>query len=522
MEQGMADANFTTQKGNNAVGQYPKFLQDTDERRKKFREGLPNDETRRMFDNRTMAIMGRSVRSASSHMGVEQKNAYITSLDADVKSWEREVSNHPFDEELMGRARDGLRDSIRKKNDALGNERNVAEVEIAEGMESLLAKKLVAASSERPFETWDAFQELKGQLKGTTRDQVEHTLLDNMRSSGSRGAADRVTTDLRTGKPDDKYTIDQRVEDAMKDLPPQVKDDPQMRKNIRDRIEGSFRDIAQQRQITRYQNTNMMYRILSGDESGGALPKDEDAFKAHPQGKLIWDSEDDIGKQKIRDAIRLANTRALQVDPILSDMNRRTWLGTAAANPAEFFEKMQDPTVLYGKMNREDRNFIRGLYEKMLKSPQANPNVTKAMTWLKDANGNTLVELGVDHLKRGQNDEDYYNFRGGILLTLEEWSAAHKGQMPTREQFDKEIAPNILKWKPQSWTNWLTFGAVGEPGEEPFWKDAKVPEDWDRNRRHEIALDKGIDPDSIPKEQIAKDYLQHLYRESIKPKAKPK
>src|SRR5262245_33720590 len=128
----------------------------------------------------------------------------------------------------------------------------------------------------------------------------------------------------------------------------------------------------------------------------------------------------------------------------------------ARTNPAEFMETMLDLTVLFKQLNPQDRTFIQNIYKKMVGNPQVDPNVTKAEHWLKDAAGNTLVELGVDRLQRGRNDEDYYNFRGGILTALEEWQGANPGKKIDRETFMKDVAPNILKWKPQTWTNWLT------------------------------------------------------------------
>jgi hypothetical protein len=211
----------------------------------------------------------------------------------------------------------------------------------------------------------------------------------------------------------------------------------------------------------------------------------------------------------------------MRVDPTTSENNRRAWLGMAITNPGEFYEKLSaDPTILFKQMNQNDRTFIRNLYEKMLKNPQADPRVTTAEGWLRDAFGNILTELGVDRLQRGKNDTDYYSFRAGILTALEEWMAkpSSQGKMPTRDQFTKEIAPDILKQKPQSWTNWLTFGLAGEEGQEPFWKNTAVPEEWEKQRRREIMIDRGIPEEDIPRTEIQRDYVHYLFKQSVMPK----
>ena len=513
-EQGLADGNFTALKGNNAVGQYSKYLDDSKERRNRIRESLANDAQKRGFDLRSMAAQGRSFREASRHMGTEQKNAYINSLGADVEAWRRQVQNSPFDDELYESAQRGLKAAIEKKNQALGNDPKVAQVEIVENMEKLLADRLTKAADEQPFATWKNFQELKGQLSQPVRDSVEHSIKEKMRNSGALGAADKEMQDYMSGKPDETRSIKDRVDAAMAGLPDELKDDPKMRKNIQNEVETKIRDFNFERQQRKYNSLNTTLRILSGDESGGEIPKDWRAFIANPKGKEVWDGEDDIGREKIKEAIWQANIRAMRVDPITSDTNRRTWLGLALTDPSQFFEKMQDPTALFRIMNKEDRNYIRGLYERMLKDPGTNANVTKVEQWLKDAHGGTLVELGVDRLQKGKNDEDYYNFRGGILTALEEWMPKNQGKMPTREQFEKEIAPNILRWKPSSWYPW-------QWEEPPFWRGATpVPEDWEKERRGQIAGDRGIHPDDVPKEQIQRDYMHFLFRSSIEKREK--
>lgn len=518
-EQGLADANFLATKGNNAVGQYSKYLDDTTERRKRIRATLANDAQRRQFDNRSMAAEGRSIREASRHMGIEQKNSYINSLGADVEAWRRQVQNAPFDDELFDRAKEGLRESIRKKNDALGNDRKVAEIEIAENTEKLLADRLVKAADEQPFTTWKNFQEQKDQLSLPIRDAVEHSIKDKMRNSGAMGAANKEMQDYMSGKPDEKRTVKERVDAAVAGLPEELRDDPKMRKNIQREVEEKIRDYTFERQQRRYNGVNTVLSVLSGDESNGEVPKDLKTALANPKFKEVYDGEDEVGREKLKEMVWQANIKAMRVDAMTSDKNRRVWLGMASTNPAEFVEKMSaDPTILYKQMNQADRNFIRNLYEKMSKTPEINPLVTRAERWLRDAHGMTLQELGVDRLQKGKNDEDYYSFRAGILTALEEWQAAHNGKMPNYQEFEKDLAPIILKYKPSEWA-WGLPPWTEE--EQPFWKGVKVPEDWEKEHRRDIMIERGISEEDIPKEQIQRDYSHFLFRSAIEKRKPP-
>src|SRR5215510_8073151 len=146
LEQGMADSNFAQTKGNNAAGQLEKHLNDTKERREKFRNSLANDAQKRAFDNQSMGVMGRSVRSAAGHAGTEQKNAYLRSLDADVANQIRQVDKNPWDEDARKEAQENLEKAITKKHQAMGDDPEVAKVAIAEQIEKLWAAQLTAQS----------------------------------------------------------------------------------------------------------------------------------------------------------------------------------------------------------------------------------------------------------------------------------------------------------------------------------------------------------------------------------------
>jgi hypothetical protein len=515
IQQGMLDANFVTLKGNNASEQLAKHLQDTQDLRKKFRDGLTNDAQRRQFDTRTMAAMGRSMTRASLHAGVETKNAYINSLNSDVLTWNRQVQNSPMDEGVYEDAQNGLHEAIRKKNQAMGNDPKVAEEEFAEAKEKLLAGRLTKMSEEQPNLALEHFERLKGEMKADTRDQVEHTIMNNVRTAGIRGAVNNANKDLLTGKMDDSKNINDRVKEALEALPPAAQKIDGIEKSLRAETENRINNYIQDKRLHDYQTANKVLSILEGKESpNGRPPRTVDDFKAHPQGKAIYDGEDPVGQKKIETAIFAANNRRLIVDPETSARNFQTWKGLASQNPAEFINRMQDPTVLFGQVNKPEITFLRTLYDKMTADPKTNAQVTQAVQWLHDASGNTLVQLGIDRLKKDENEEDYYNFRGGILTAIEEWQAANPGKKLTQREFLDKLAPDILKWKPSSWWNWT----YEEP---PFWRGAQeVPEAWDKQRRHEIAADTGLMPEDIPKERIQRDYMRFLYRKAIEKKPK--
>jgi hypothetical protein len=514
---GKAQADFLSTKGTNASGQFAQFSKDAQERRNKFRDTLANDSQKRLFDNKTMNMMGRTIREGARHAGVEQKNAYISSLDSNVATKFREVSDHPFDDDLYNSSLPELRELIEKKHQALGHYGDEAKNEYTEVTQKLLADRLTHQSLEQPNQAWDNYQKAKEFMPEAMRDQVEHTLMDRIKDSATLGAHDKVMKDYLSGAPDESKTIQERVDAGVKELPQVIKDHPEQlrkaEKELRQRIEGSVRDYQQQRSINVYNHRNDTYRILNAEKP----PLKLEDFLAIPEGKRIYEASNDIERAQIKELIYTMANREFRVDAVTSQKNREKYLTQFLTNRDEFMKSMEDMRSVMGGMNGSDRRTILNLYEKVLKSPAADPDVAKGMSWLKQQFGPQMRELGVyDSPRRGEATEDWDHLHNGVYEAIQDWRAKHKGAMPSQEEFNKNIAPTILKdikgttW-PFSYLPWAT------PDQPAYWK-VPMQSEWEEKERAKIQAETGTPAADIPQEDINKRWIRYQYQLAIKPK----
>jgi hypothetical protein len=512
VEDGKAQGEFFALKGNNAVGQYPKFLQDTQDRRKKFRDSLTNPAQQRAFDSQTMGPMGRSIREAGRHTGAEQKHAYVASLDAKVMTASDKVKDHPWDDQASEEAKSDMREAIDRKNQALGNSKDVADVEYKQQLERLTAKRLTAQSEEQPSLAWDNFQKTKDTLPADIRDQVEHKILDEMRGSSTLGAFKQVMRDYLSGKPDEDRNIQQRVEDGTKLAAPALQDHPkqmeQFEKELRQRVEGGVRDYNQMKNIEIAQRTQATYEIMEAPKA----PLNREDFKATPEGAKIWAAANPKERSDIEKIIYGMANREFRTDPITSRTNYNRYLTEWLNDREKFMESMKDLRSVYSGMNGSDRREILNFYKKAQTDPKEDPDSRKGMKWLQQQWRPSLQALGIEGPpRRGEDSAPWNSLNVAVYEAFQDWKAYHQGQMPSQEEFNKKIAPDIIKSSTGDWLSFFTLGAFGKPGEKPYWAKP-IPPEWESQRRLEWQTENNMPAADMPQEQLQRDWIKHSYR----------
>ena len=106
--------------------------------------------------------------------------------------------------------------------------------------------------------------------------------------------------------------------------------------------------------------------------------------------------------------------------------------------------------------------------DRILKKPDDDPRVWRAMRWLKGAVGGQMESMNVASFKASHADE-YHSFVGTLDQMLEEWHQ-DTGKAATQEDVVKKIAPLIMQSQVSS-----TFFGLGPNVEEAHYRE--VPDE---------------------------------------------
>lgn len=188
---------FSALEGNNAVQAYPKYSQDQDDLRQKIREGLSNDESRRMYDRSSLFIMNRALFNGAGHAASENKkfanNAATSRIDSLTDAARYAIDDKDFDR---------IQRQIASESDfisGMAGHDDISREQFAfKNQSKALASRIIETAHKDPFKGSEMFKQAidDKKLHSTDYDRVDRVVRSELNDTGARSISHSVMREV--------------------------------------------------------------------------------------------------------------------------------------------------------------------------------------------------------------------------------------------------------------------------------------------------------------------------------------
>jgi uncharacterized protein YcbK (DUF882 family) len=194
LDVGDSYTKFEASGGKAASDGYAPFREAVDALRKKYRESLPNDEARRMFDSVSLGTMSRTIFSAGRHAAAEEKKYTVNASQARVDAISQNVHAVPMDDKAFAEALAKQEAEIESQAHVLGPNSQPPEVTaqlIGKARSNAWASRIDRLTKTDPPAAKQMLEQLpKGTLRSDDQAKVEDIVRRANRDTTARNVAD--------------------------------------------------------------------------------------------------------------------------------------------------------------------------------------------------------------------------------------------------------------------------------------------------------------------------------------------
>lgn len=117
---GQKEAAFMSLSGKAAADAYPGYVASIAALRQQYLGSMTNPMAKQMLDQTLSYTAGRSIRSASSYAGSQQKQYVVDTSDARVQNLITQAANHPLDDGWFGAAKQSIAGEVAQQGRLMG------------------------------------------------------------------------------------------------------------------------------------------------------------------------------------------------------------------------------------------------------------------------------------------------------------------------------------------------------------------------------------------------------------------
>jgi hypothetical protein len=487
---GLLHAQFSARQGQDAVQAFPKYIQDLKDERERIGGTLTNQMTQKMYDSQTLSTMGRTIFNGAGHAGQQAKIAALDAItqrqtvaagmaaNTDDPVLREQMRAKVFALETEKARQTGTMDSLPEKQFIINS--------------ALFANQIAHQAQKDPVSAADELDAKRMSMTEEDYNRTEAKVRTYRNAIGSANLADDI---YKSGLKEGEQTLslkdmqDMARTRAQKEFP----DDAEYERHAVDAVDHAYRQGVSAENNTRWTNK----QIIAGAQLAGADT---------PQ-KLLADPQ--VAKAYSDLPAKDQKAITYQMNNQANDANFTRLWGMAKATDDATRTAFMDMDLNKEPLSESARRRLITERDRILKQPNEDPRVWRAMSWLRGANGAQLEALGV-YRRNPKSSEDFDSFVGTLDQALEDWQSQH-GKPATQEDVTKKIAPLIM----QSQTNKTWFG-LGPAAEE-----TKLVEPTPAFRKAAIAdrVQRG-EPEPTDM-QIRRDYVRMTLKEKYGRAAKP-
>lgn len=492
---------YNSLQGKAAVDANAKYNENLDNARIAIRDGLGNDYTKRLYDSASRGIMGRHIFNGSGHAAAQNK-AYIGGASAArIAAHQDYVMHNPGD---VSAYEDGVKlinTEVRGTQAPLaGWSPEQADEEARKAVSNLTAARIVGLARTQPLQAKEMFEQLKGRLYGPDLDKVDKAIGVQTRTIGSRIGAQE------SGALDPSIPLEKVQEEGAKWAAKNFPDDPAMGDFVRQRIIIDRGQVKSAKREKDYDNSEIMADALVGVKSGGRRPASlEELVAADPRVAQIWEQLPAREQNKYLEAFA-HNAK----DPYMMTPERAKQVqilkGMAADGDNDAREKFMYTNIPSLELPDSSKRELIALQKHLRKNLEGDPRTLRALRDL-------APMMHAARLEKKINEDDYYQFRGGLQDALDDYQKRNPGKTPTYDEI-KEIGSRLIQ-DVGTPSRWFDDPKLAEffSGKVPMFR-VPVPEEESVKIKAAFFADKGRNPTEEEEKRwwIMKKY-QELYGE---------
>jgi len=424
-------AEFNSRLGQNAGPEaLKKHIEDIQQIRNNIKGTMSNPAAQKMFESTSLSTLGRYVSNASNHSANEVKSAYRQGLVLRRNAVGNDLADDPDDPELRRKFRSmstleadekglnpGDASEYVKNNEAainLETANRLSDKDPTKGMElieSYHSKKALMG------ENYDAA--IKYNTAATYR-----VVPDQMaREVWAQGRGDGAKPEL---------SEDAMVEMVRKQAGEARPGDTLFQKHAEDALHTLY---TRQKQQTRQVTFDAKQEIAVALQNGASNMND---LMADPKVASAVKSLEPSEQMRIPGQInRYIKARDYQDN----QRSLTTLQGMSKNDVLQFLDT--DPTDPKWKLSQPQIRTVIGWKTELQKNQNQDPQVNRAMSWLRGSLASQLQALGVFH-RDAKNPEDYDHFTGALSEALNAWKDAH-GKPAESKDVTETIAKDLMR-----------------------------------------------------------------------------
>lgn len=428
-------ANFNALQGADRVAAQPKYIQDINNLRDKKGEGL-NPTAKRYYESQSRGQSARMIFSSAVQTADANKQYLLSNATAQEALYSKQVGDQPENETLYETRVQDTKNSVATRMNILGIKPGDArwELEERDAVSRLTRNRLITENQEHQPQAMEMFERLKTKMNEADKDAAYNTIVGH----GKSIAEANIANEAIAGITDENGNLTGNVTQAENKIRLQArtlyKDDPV----VADRAVSTFRTLIGTRR-----NAEMVDDAIANQKVYEYIyqhPEIQTAqqLRAVPEMAQVLDAMNNKGK-----GLDAPGMLERKLEAKFRTANEKRWnelYAMSIDDPQKFLDI--DPTKA-GISDVQVHAFLARRAQ-LIKSPQDDPHLTRAIGWMQGAYGTTLQNLGVA-TRTSTNADDYYRYTGSLYGAIQAWREANGGKIPTESDVVKTIGPQVLK-----------------------------------------------------------------------------
>lgn len=429
IESSKLHAQYSSLEGKAAADGLQPYLDSQRQLRMQFRNQLKTPVAQRMFDSDSLPFLQRNAFSAAGHAADENKRFVVgtaqASIDTTAKTFVDPTNSKEYDAKIAKIDNDA--DTVAS---AHGWEPGgVEEQDYKQKIKSNLRMgQIVQVANTNPQLALQMLDEHKEEMTEQDYNKTLDLTRSRNRAVGTAVLANEVYS------PD--KTFNQMLDEGKKKAETLSAGDPLFEPDFERALRAkAFADRYATNQDIQTQSNTIHSGIVSGVQNMQQL-------LAKPEMQAAYDALPPKVQQQVPGWINSYNHAVTEAVKEQGDKTLTRLRGLKSDNVEEFLNETQNVMGIQGLTQPQMRQVMQWR-DQVIKNPQDDPRVLRAVGWMREAHSSELEALGIT--RRTENNKDEYDhYIGAMEGAIEAWTEQNK-RPPTYEEVVNKIGPQLIK-----------------------------------------------------------------------------
>lgn len=429
---GMLHAEFSAKQGDEARAAFPKYIEDLKSAREGIKSGLSNPMTQKMFDRTSLSTMGRTIFNGAGHAATQTRMAALDAVSSRIKTTIDTAVNSD-DPAQVDAARQKLKGLNWQMHQLKGTPESASDSEHVINS-SLDANNIMQIAKKDPFTAKDMLEQKRKENALTKEDYegADKFVTSQRRVIGSQNTANEVWAQSRGDEKRPELSQEDMLAIGKRKAEEDAPDDPVYAHHVEMAIRQKY---TLEKQSQRQETWDAKQEIAIALQNGATNLQQ---ILADPKAAAAYHALD----PREQNAIPAQINRYIKARDYADNQRSMTIMDGLRKNDVlQFLDT--DHTDPKWKLSQQQIRQVNNWKEEARKNQNGDPQVNRAMSWLRGSIGSQLQALGIYH-RDARNPDDYDHFTGELSEFLRAWQDNH-GKPAEPKDVTETFAPQLLK-----------------------------------------------------------------------------